>query len=51
MSHPGSVATPTPHAGHDAHHEVLGFWRQYVFSTDHKVIDLVQGLKKSLGAR
>ena len=40
MSHPGSLATPTPHAGHDAHHEVLGFWRKYVFSIDHKVIGI-----------
>jgi cytochrome c oxidase subunit 1 len=28
------------HAGHDAHHEELGFWRKYVFSQDHKVIGL-----------
>src|SRR5262245_36001235 len=29
-----TVAAPLPH---DAHHE-LGFWRTYVFSTDHKTI-------------
>jgi cytochrome c oxidase subunit I len=28
-------------AAHDAHaHEELGFWRKYVFSTDHKVIGI-----------
>jgi len=26
--------------GHDAHHEELGFWRTYVFSTDHKTIGI-----------
>ena len=31
--------TPTPHAEHHEHHE-LGFWRKYVFSTDHKVIGI-----------
>jgi cytochrome c oxidase subunit 1 len=40
MSHPDAVATATPHVGHDAHHEALGFWRTYVFSTDHKVIGI-----------
>ena len=43
---PAAVAAPTPHAahpshaGHEAHHEELGFWRKYVFSTDHKVIGI-----------
>jgi cytochrome c oxidase subunit 1 len=36
-------ATPAPephaHAAHGEHHE-LGFWRKYVFSTDHKVIGI-----------
>ena len=27
-----------PHA--EAHHEELGFWRKYIFSTDHKVIGI-----------
>ena len=36
---------PTAHttshsATREAHHEDLGFWRQYVFSTDHKVIGI-----------
>ena len=34
------------HAGaHDDHHhhEELGFWRKYVFSTDHKVIGIQYG--------
>src|SRR5688500_6728600 len=41
MSHPGAIATPTSHAAHEGHHEeTLGFWRQYVFSVDHKVIGI-----------
>ena len=40
MSHPGTVAAPTPHVAHEAHHEELGFWRKYIFSTDHKVIGI-----------
>ncbi|RMH23038.1 MAG: cytochrome C oxidase subunit I [Acidobacteria bacterium] len=28
------------HHDHDHHHEELGFWRKYVFSTDHKVIGI-----------
>lgn len=31
--------------GHDSHgHHELGFWRKYVFSTDHKVIGIQYGL-------
>lgn len=30
-------------AHHDGHHE-LGFWRKYVFSTDHKVIGIQYGI-------
>ncbi len=34
-----------PHAGvHEAHHEEAGFWRKYIFSTDHKVIGIQYGL-------
>ena len=40
MSHPGTVAPPTSHVAHEVHHEELGFWRKYVFSTDHKVIGI-----------
>src|SRR3954468_7162908 len=29
---------------HDAHHEELGFWRKYIFSTDHKVIGIQYGI-------
>jgi len=29
---------------HHAHHPVLGFWRRYVFSTDHKVIGIQYAL-------
>jgi cytochrome c oxidase subunit I len=32
-----TVAAGMAHAAH-AHHEELGFWRTYVFSTDHKMI-------------
>src|ERR1051326_4999922 len=40
---------PTPketqaHAAHAAHHEEPGFWRKYIFSTDHKVIGIQYGL-------
>jgi len=36
------LETTVAHYGatHDAHHEELGFWRKYVFSTDHKVIGI-----------
>jgi cytochrome c oxidase subunit 1 len=39
MSEPTTVAAHTTHAAHEAH-ETLGFWRLYVFSTDHKVIGI-----------
>jgi cytochrome c oxidase subunit 1 len=28
----------------EAHHEDIGFWRKYIFSTDHKVIGIQYGL-------
>jgi cytochrome c oxidase subunit 1 len=39
----------TTHAGshaevHEAHHEDAGFWRSYVFSTDHKIIGIQYGV-------
>src|SRR5688500_14644488 len=38
-------ATHVSHAGvHEAHHEEGGFWRQYIFSTDHKVIGIQYGV-------
>src|SRR5215468_3934100 len=37
-----SAADPHHHAEHE-HHE-LGFWRKYVFSTDHKVIGIQYGV-------
>ena len=40
MSEPAGVVAPKPHVAHEAHHEELGFWRKYVFSTDHKVIGI-----------
>jgi cytochrome c oxidase subunit 1 len=33
------TAYPAPRL-HPVHHEELGFWRKYVFSTDHKVIGI-----------
>ena len=34
-----------PHVGvHEAHHEDIGFWRKYIFSTDHKIIGIQYGL-------
>src|SRR5687768_8776167 len=37
-----SVDHHETHAAHDshAHHPQLGFWRKYVFSTDHKIIGI-----------
>jgi cytochrome c oxidase subunit I len=40
MSEPTAVVVPEAHVAHEAHHEELGFWRAYVFSTDHKVIGI-----------
>jgi cytochrome c oxidase subunit 1 len=40
-----ATAEPIPHlAVHEAHHEEAGFWRTYVFSTDHKVIGIQYGV-------
>src|SRR4051794_37789969 len=39
---PGSGADAHHDHGHD-HHE-LGFWRKYIFSTDHKVIGIQYGI-------
>src|SRR3954464_5020475 len=48
MSEPTAVATPGAHSVHEAHHEELGFWRKYVFSTDHKVIGIQYGITSLL---
>ena len=40
MTEPAAVAAPKPHIAHEVPHEALGFWRKYVFSTDHKVIGI-----------
>ena len=32
------------HAGHGHHEPELGFWRKYIFSTDHKMIGIQYGL-------
>src|SRR4051812_28258206 len=40
-----STTSPAHQAhAHEAHHEDLGFWRTYVFSTDHKVIGIQYGI-------
>ncbi|MCF7763662.1 MAG: cbb3-type cytochrome c oxidase subunit I [Verrucomicrobia bacterium] len=40
-----STTSQTGHTeAHDAHHEEPGFWRAYVFSTDHKVIGIQYGV-------
>src|ERR1700739_3397762 len=39
----GSGATSGDHHAEHEHHE-LGFWRKYIFSTDHKVIGIQYGL-------
>jgi cytochrome c oxidase subunit 1 len=42
-----SSSSQVSHGAHDAHahdHEELGFWRKYIFSTDHKVIGIQYGL-------
>src|SRR6266478_7917693 len=31
------------HEVHEAHHEELGFWPKYIFSTDHKIIGIQYG--------
>lgn len=36
------------HHGPHEHHEELGFWRKYIFSTDHKVIGIQYGLTSLL---
>jgi cytochrome c oxidase subunit 1 len=32
------------HAPHETHHHEAGFWRKYIFSTDHKVIGIQYGV-------
>src|SRR5688500_3851142 len=40
-AHPETGAAHAHDAGHHAHeHPKLGFWRHYVFSTDHKMIGI-----------
>src|ERR1017187_4583442 len=40
-----ATAPEIPHIEvHEAHHEEAGFWRTYVFSTDHKVIGIQYGV-------
>jgi cytochrome c oxidase subunit 1 len=39
-----SHAATADHHGHDDHHHDPGFWKKYVFSTDHKMIGLQYGI-------
>ena len=39
-----ATAHAIPHGIHEAHHEELGFWRKYIFSTDHKIIGIQYGV-------
>src|SRR5882672_8911180 len=40
-----STSQAIPHPSiHEAHHQDLGFWRKYVFSTDHKIIGIQYGV-------
>src|ERR1019366_128855 len=40
-----AIAPAIPHSAvHATHHEEAGFWRSYVFSTDHKVIGIQYGV-------
>ena len=39
-----SHAAHHPHAHEEHEHHELGFWRKYVFSTDHKVIGIQYGI-------
>ncbi len=57
MANTANDPTPqetTPAAGvhvehaHPDHHHELGFWRKYIFSTDHKVIGIQYGLTSLL---
>src|SRR5688572_9926271 len=41
-THSAPAHTHEAHAAHE-HHEV-GFWRKYIFSTDHKMIGLQYGI-------
>jgi len=44
MSEQPVIVVAKPAVAHEAHHEELGFWRKYVFSTDHKVIGIQYGI-------
>ena len=48
-AHAATAVDETHHQAHAvAHHEAPGFWRRYVFSTDHKVIGIQYGLTSLL---
>src|SRR5687768_17469166 len=39
-----SSTSAVHHDVHETHHEDLGFWRTYIFSTDHKMIGIQYGI-------
>src|SRR3954468_21488167 len=42
---PATTSAVHHHAAvHESHHEDLGFWRTYIFSSDHKVIGIQYGI-------
>src|SRR4029079_1762208 len=43
-THPHGTPETHHHDEHGPDHHELGFWRKYVFSTDHKVIGLQYGI-------
>lgn len=44
MTQPAGVVAPRLHVAHEAPHAEHGFWRAYIFSTDHKVIGIQYGI-------
>src|SRR5213075_1230052 len=43
-THPHGTPEAHHHDEHEHEHHELGFWRKYVFSTDHKVIGIQYGI-------
>src|SRR5207237_10116285 len=43
-THPHGTPETHHHDEHGDEHHELGFWRKYVFSTDHKVIGIQYGI-------
>ena len=43
-THPHGTPETDHHDEHGHEHHELGFWRKYIFSTDHKVIGIQYGI-------